>query len=169
MITTDAGARVHRRHASRHLAAVAIGAGLIVGGLAVSGAATAAPIHDYVPPLKPRPAPELTTAQVAELLPVSMVHERNAMLSETDRITTAQAAELLPVSMVHERDAMLPTADCRYVYVTPYQSGPGPTPVWTGDAKDHAGYGPTSVWTGDAKDHPGYGSSAPPTRAVWLS
>jgi hypothetical protein len=198
MITTDAGAPAHRRrHASRHLAAIAIGGGLIIGGFAVSGAASAAPIHDWVPPVRPRPVPELTATQVAEALPVSMVHERNAMLGTGTALTPAQVAEALPVSMVHERDAMLATTDRpagidsatrsyiaqaraaqsaatdgRYVYVSTGggdQPGTGPSPVWTGDAKDHPGYGPSPVRVDDAKDHAGYGPSAPATRAVWLS
>jgi hypothetical protein len=187
MITTDAGAPAdRRRHAYRHLAAIAIGGGLFIGGLAVSGAATAAPIRDWVPPVKPRPAPELTTAQVAELLPVSMVHERNAMLGTAvpagglDSATRSYIAEA--------RAAQAASTDGRYVYVFPNakdQAGSGPSPVRTveaadlpgfgtspvrtDDAKDHPGFGTSSVWTGDAKDHPGFGPSAPATRAVWVS
>ena len=192
MITTDAGAPVHhRRHAYRHLAAIAIGGGLILGGFAVAGAASAAPIHDWVPDVKPRPAPELTTAQVAELLPVSMVHERNAMLGTADPLA---GLDYFSRSYIAEaRAAQAAATDGRYVYVFPYakdEPGSEPSPVrtveaedlagfgtspgWTGDAKDHAGFGPSApatppVWTGDAKDHPGFGPSAPATRAVWLS
>ncbi len=193
MITTDAGAPVHhRRHASRHLAAIAIGGGLIIGGLAVSGAATAAPIHDWVPPVQPRPAPELTSDAgrrgcsrsrwCTSATPCSRTADPLAGLDYFSRSYIAEA-----------RAAQAAATDGRYVYVFPVRQGRarvralagadrrsrGPrrlrtSPVWTGDAKDHPGFGPSApatppVWTGDAKDHPGFGPSAPATRAVWVS
>ena len=95
-----------------------------------------------------------------------MVHERDAMLPTADRRRCRLATRSY---IAQARAAQSAATDGQYVYVAPYRPGSGPSPVWTGDAKDHAGYGPSPVWTGDAKDHPGYGSSAPPTRAVWLS
>ena len=192
MITTDAGAPVHhRRHASRHLAAIAIGGGLIIGGFAVSGAATAAPIHDWVPPVKPQPAPELTSVQVAEL---SRSRWCTSATPCSPPPTRSPGCDYFSRSYIAEaRAAQAAATDGRYVYVFPYAkdepgSGPSPvrtveaedlagfgtSPVWTGDAKDHPGFGPSApatppVWTGDAKDHPGFGPSAPATRAVWLS
>lgn len=148
MTMFDAGASVnHRRHARRNLVAVAVAVGL--GALISSaGAASARPLRDWVPQHKPA--------------------------AFTD---WRQAAELLPSTMVSERNAMLGTADeSRLVYVLP---GPGvdsatqsllakaeairaQQPVKRTDAKDHPGYGPvgqTRVWQAgdDTKDHPRYG------------
>lgn len=162
MNMSAAGASTQGRHRAHHrIAAVAIGVGALLG---FADLASARPIHDGAPPVLRR-APAVTNwTEVADLLPVSMVHERAALLAADPG---AESGRLVFVSP--ERPA-IDSATQSYIArgrAAQEEAARGATTdrvtsrVERLDAKDHPRYGGSSarVERPDTKDHPLYGPS----------
>ena len=154
MNISDAGAPVHHRsHVRHHLAAAAIGLGALLGS---AGVVSARPVHDWAPPVSPR-APAVDWAQVAALLPGSMVSVRDALL---DGGPGAESGRHVYVSAGDQAGSIDSATRSYIARGRAAQEGRPVTPA-------------RLVERGDAKDHPGYGGShtvrRPVHRPVWLS
>ncbi len=154
MTMFDAGASVKHHHARRTLAAVAIGLGALIGSAGVASARP--PLRAWVPQPQPKPAFFTDWRQAADLLPVSMVHERNAMLGDAEEarlVFVPQGGVQLDSATL----SLLAKAKAAQVQQRIVDARPEHRP----DSKDHPGYGSSTarVDRPDTKDHPLYPGS----------